>query len=62
MMDKPALNLDKIRAQLDSARGPLYWKSLEELAGTAEFRLSPKNEFADSAHRIGTIPPIAAIS
>src|SRR5580704_15737907 len=47
MMDKPALNLDKIRATLDSARGPLYWKSLEELAGTAEFQAFAEDEFAD---------------
>src|SRR5271170_4656693 len=47
MTDKPALDLDKIRARLESARGPLYWKSLEELAGTAEFQAFAEDEFAD---------------
>src|ERR1700691_1415539 len=45
--EKPGLDLDKIRATLDSARGPLYWKSLEELAGTAEFQAFAEDEFAD---------------
>src|SRR5580693_2140258 len=47
MKDKPALDLDKIRARLDSARGPLYWKSLEELAGTEEFQAFAEDEFAE---------------
>ena len=45
--DKPVLDLDKIRARLDSARGPLYWKSLEELAETEEFQAFVEDEFAD---------------
>lgn len=47
MKDKPALDLTKIRARLDSARGPLYWKSLEELAETEEFQAFAEDEFAD---------------
>jgi MoCo/4Fe-4S cofactor protein with predicted Tat translocation signal len=47
MKDKPALDLDKIRARLESARGPLYWKSLEELAETEEFQSFVEDEFAD---------------
>ena len=47
MTDKPALDLDKIRARLDSARGPLYWKSLEELAETEEFQAFAEDEFAE---------------
>jgi len=47
MMDKPALDLDKIRARLESAQGPLYWKSLEELAETKEFQAFVDDEFAD---------------
>jgi MoCo/4Fe-4S cofactor protein with predicted Tat translocation signal len=47
MTDKPALDLDKIRARLESAQGPLYWKSLEELAETKEFQAFVEDEFAD---------------
>ena len=47
MKEKPALDLDKIRARLESARGPLYWKSLEELAETEEFQSFVEDEFAD---------------
>ena len=46
MMDKPALDLSKIRARLESAQGPLYWKSLEELAETEEFQKYVEDEFA----------------
>src|SRR5271154_1418103 len=47
MNDKPALDLDKIRARLESAQGPLYWKSLEELAETKEFQAFLEDELAD---------------
>ena len=47
MKDKPALDLDKIRARLESAQGPLYWKSLEELAETEEFQAFVEDEFPD---------------
>ena len=46
MNDKPALDLNKIRARLESAQGPLYWKSLEELAETEEFQAYLEDEFA----------------
>src|SRR5579883_412740 len=46
MNEKPALDLNKIRARLQSAQGPLYWKSLEELADTEEFRAFVDDEFA----------------
>ena len=45
--EKPALDLDKIRARLESAQGPTYWKSLEELAETKEFQAFVDDEFAD---------------
>jgi MoCo/4Fe-4S cofactor protein with predicted Tat translocation signal len=45
--NKPALDLDKIRARLESAQGPLYWKSLEELAETKEFQAFVDDELAD---------------
>ena len=47
MKEKPALDLNKIRARLESARGPLYWKSLEELAETQEFQSFVEDEFAE---------------
>src|SRR6202140_2116478 len=46
MNDKPALDLNKIRARLESAQGPQYWKSLEELAETDEFKAFLEDEFA----------------
>src|ERR1700733_7161283 len=45
--DKPVLDLDKIRARLESAQGPLYWKSLEELAETKEFQAYLDDELVD---------------
>jgi MoCo/4Fe-4S cofactor protein with predicted Tat translocation signal len=45
--NKAALDLDKIRARLESAQGPQYWKSLEELADTKEFQAFVDDEFAD---------------
>ena len=47
MNEKPALDLNKIRARLESAQGPRYWKSLEELAETEEFQAFVQDEFAD---------------
>src|ERR1035438_1097919 len=47
MIEKPVLDLDKIRARLESARGPLYWQSLEELPATPEFQKFAEDEFAD---------------
>lgn len=47
MKEKPALDLNKIRARLESAQGPLYWKSLEELAETEEFKAFVEDEFPD---------------
>jgi len=47
MKEKPVLDLDKIRARLESAQGPQYWKSLEELAETKEFQAFVDDEFAD---------------
>ena len=46
MTEKPALDLNKIRTRLESAQGPLYWKSLEELAETEEFQKYVEDEFA----------------
>jgi len=46
-MNTPSLDLGKIRARLESAQGPLYWKSLEELADTEEFQAFVADEFPD---------------
>ncbi|HYL74225.1 MAG TPA: TAT-variant-translocated molybdopterin oxidoreductase [Bryobacteraceae bacterium] len=47
MKEKPALDLVKIRTRLESAQGPLYWKSLEELAETEDFKAFLDDEFAE---------------
>ncbi|MGA9342392.1 MAG: TAT-variant-translocated molybdopterin oxidoreductase, partial [Rhodanobacteraceae bacterium] len=36
--DAPRFDANAVRNRLASARGPVYWRSLEELAGTEEFR------------------------
>ena len=46
MKEKPALDLNKIRARLETAQGPQYWKSLEEVAETDEFKAFLEDEFA----------------
>ncbi len=40
-----AVDLDAIRARLSSAQGPQFWRSLEEVAGTAEFQAYLDHEF-----------------
>jgi MoCo/4Fe-4S cofactor protein with predicted Tat translocation signal len=40
-----SLDLEAIRARLDSAKGPLYWKSLEEAANSEEFQKLIEDEF-----------------
>ncbi len=42
---KPRLDLAAIRERLSTARGLEYWRSLEEIAETEEFRESLENEF-----------------
>ncbi|HSA92866.1 MAG TPA: TAT-variant-translocated molybdopterin oxidoreductase [Terriglobales bacterium] len=42
--EKP-LELAEVRARLQAARGPLYWRSLEELAATPEFHDLLHREF-----------------
>ena len=45
-LERPGLDLAKLRDKLAAEPGPLYWKSLEELADTAEFREFLDDEFA----------------
>ena len=43
------LNLRAVQAQLEQTKGPEYWRSLEELAGSAEFREMLHREFPKGA-------------
>ncbi len=64
---KDKLNLETARAQIAGTKGPEYWRSLEELAGSAEFqemmhREFPKgaSEWLDSASRRGFLKLMGA--
>jgi molybdopterin-containing oxidoreductase family iron-sulfur binding subunit len=46
---KGKLDLVTVRKQLEQTKGPEYWRSLEELAGTAEFREMMHREFPKGA-------------
>ena len=48
-MEKEQLNLTKIRNRLEKAEGQAYWRSLEELAETEEFREFLHREFPREA-------------
>jgi MoCo/4Fe-4S cofactor protein with predicted Tat translocation signal len=61
------LDLASVRAEIDKANGPEYWRSLEELAGSAEFqealhREFPKgaSEWVDSVSRRGFLKVMGA--
>src|ERR1043166_3214592 len=43
--DTEQLNLQDLRRRLEEARGPRYWRSLEEIASTEEFRSFVEDEF-----------------
>jgi MoCo/4Fe-4S cofactor protein with predicted Tat translocation signal len=43
------LNLDSVRAEIDKANGPEYWRSLEELAANPEFQEALHREFPKGA-------------
>ena len=49
MSHTPKLDLERVRAALDGARGRDYWRSLEDLAGTAEFEEMLHREFPRQA-------------
>ncbi len=42
-------DLDSLRSRLDTATGPEYWRSLEELANTEEFQTFLHREFPEQA-------------
>src|SRR5450432_980176 len=46
---KDKLDLDTARARIAEAKGPEYWRSLEELAGSAEFQEMMHREFPKGA-------------
>jgi molybdopterin-containing oxidoreductase family iron-sulfur binding subunit len=46
---KDKLDLVTIRAQIAETKGPEYWRSLEELAGSAEFQEAMHREFPKGA-------------
>ena len=37
-LDRAKLELKTVQQQLEQTQGPEYWRSLEELAGSAEFQ------------------------
>jgi molybdopterin-containing oxidoreductase family iron-sulfur binding subunit len=47
--NKGKLNLKSARAQIAEAKGPEYWRSLEELAGSVEFQEMMHREFPKGA-------------
>ncbi len=49
MNDRTPLDLEAARVRLDAERGPQYWRSLEELADTEEFRALLDREFPQGA-------------
>ncbi len=47
--DHPGIDLAAVRRRLAESHGPRLWRSLEQLAGTGEFRQYLENEFAPGA-------------
>jgi len=45
--EKPSLDLTKIKALLDKGEGPQFWRSLDQLADTEDFRRYLEDEFPD---------------
>src|ERR1039458_3692587 len=43
------MTLDQVRAELKGAKGKRYWRSVDELADTAEFQAAVEREFPGSA-------------
>jgi MoCo/4Fe-4S cofactor protein with predicted Tat translocation signal len=49
MSERTPLDLEAVRARLKEARGPEYWRSLDEIAETEEFRELIHREFPQGA-------------
>ncbi len=48
----PQLDLEEVRRRLESAQGPQFWRSLEELAATPEFEALLEREFPQQASEL----------
>src|ERR1700751_5464207 len=48
-LDVPKLDLVTAKAQIEGTTGPEYWRNLEELAGSEEFREMLHREFPKGA-------------
>src|SRR5258706_1801217 len=66
-LDVKTLDLATVREEIAATRGPEYWRSLEELAGSEEFREMMHREFPkgssewlDSVSRRGFLQVICA--
>ena len=46
---KEKMTLEQVRAELKGAKGKKYWRSLDELANTAEFQAAVEKEFPTAA-------------
>src|SRR5512142_1862150 len=46
---KKRLELEEVRARLEAAKGPQYWRTLEELADSEGFREMVEREFPQQA-------------
>src|SRR5712671_3667301 len=46
---KGELDLETVRAQIAETKGPEFWRSLEELAGSADFQEMMHREFPKGA-------------
>ena len=53
MNEKPSsaapMTLEQVRAELKGVKGKKYWRSVDELAGTAEFQAAVEKEFPSAA-------------
>jgi molybdopterin-containing oxidoreductase family iron-sulfur binding subunit len=47
------MTLAAVREKLKNVRGPRYWRSIDELAGTPEFQAAVEREFPGSPHAWG---------
>jgi MoCo/4Fe-4S cofactor protein with predicted Tat translocation signal len=48
-LDSAAMTLEQVRAQLKGTKGKRFWRSIDELADTAEFQAAVEQEFHASA-------------
>src|SRR5579871_6066410 len=46
---RSTLDLEAARAQIEKTKGPEFWRSLEELAGSSEFQEMMRREFPKGA-------------